>query len=248
MNATITQPVRLGVNVDHVATLRQARGEQYPQPVEAALAAERAGADSITVHLREDRRHIQDRDVELLRELLTTRLNLEMAATQEMVSIARRIKPPECCLVPEKRQELTTEGGLDILGTRKNLSGVVRRLRESGIRVSLFVDANLDQIEAAAETGAPVIELHTGHYAVASTDCEQAQELERLECAADYAIRCGLTVNAGHGLTYHNVQAVAALPWIRELNIGHAIVSRAIMTGMEAAVRDMKMLIEDARP
>lgn len=239
--------ILLGVNVDHVATLRQVRGARYPEPIDAALAAERAGADSITVHLREDRRHIQDRDVELLKDIAMTRLNLEMAVTDEMIRIARRVLPHDVCLVPEKRQELTTEGGLDVAGQAKRVRGACRRLGDAGIRVSLFIDADVRQVEAAAAAGAPVIELHTGHYADASGELAQRRELERLTTAVDHAVRCGLQVNAGHGLNYHNVQAVAAIPAIRELNIGHAIVARAVISGMEAAVREMKRLMVEAR-
>lgn len=239
--------ILLGVNVDHVATLRQVRGARYPEPIDAALAAERAGADSITVHLREDRRHIQDRDVMLLKDVAMTRLNLEMAVTDEMIRIARKVQPHDVCLVPEKRQELTTEGGLDVAGQQTRVRGACRRLADAGIRVSLFIDADLRQVEAAAEAGAPVIELHTGHYADATNESEQSQELQRLETAVSHAARCGLQVNAGHGLNYHNVQAVAAILAIRELNIGHAIVARAVISGMEAAVREMKRLMVESR-
>ncbi|MFO1435489.1 MAG: pyridoxine 5'-phosphate synthase [Gammaproteobacteria bacterium] len=239
--------IKLGVNIDHVATLRQARGTRYPEPLDAALIAERAGADSITVHLREDRRHIQDRDVESLQAVLTTKLNLEMAVTSEMLRIARRIKPQDVCLVPEKRQELTTEGGLDVCGHKKTIRDACKRLADSGIRVSLFIDPELPQVEAAAECGAPVVELHTGQYAEVSTDMEQEAELSRLLRAATHAVRCGLEVNAGHGLHYHNVQPVAAIAQMRELNIGHAIVARAVMVGMEAAVGEMKRLMVEAR-
>lgn len=237
----------LGVNVDHVATLRQARRARCPDPVDAALAAERAGADSITVHLREDRRHIQDRDVAVLKEVLQTRLNLEMAVTDEMLRIARRIQPQDCCLVPERREELTTEGGLDVAGQRNRVRSACRRLADAGIRVSLFIDAEERQIEAAADCGAPVVELHTGHYAEAADPHARQAELERLQAAANLAHHCGLHVNAGHGLNYHNVQPVAAIAVMRELNIGHAIVSRAIASGMEAAVREMKRLMVEAR-
>jgi pyridoxine 5-phosphate synthase len=239
--------ILLGVNVDHVATLRQARRARCPDPVDAALAAERAGADSITVHLREDRRHIQDRDVAALQDILQTRLNLEMAVTDEMVRIARRIRPQDCCLVPEKREELTTEGGLDAAGQLKRVRSACRRLADAGIRVSLFIDADERQIEAAAECGAPVIELHTGHYADAPDPPSRQTELERLQGAATFAHQCGLHVNAGHGLNYQNVQPVAAISVLRELNIGHAIVSRAIISGMESAVREMKRLMVEAR-
>jgi pyridoxine 5-phosphate synthase len=238
--------IKLGVNIDHVATLRQARGTRYPEPLDAALIAERAGADSITVHLREDRRHIQDRDVVLLRDVVTTRLNLEMAVTTEMLRIARKVKPNDVCLVPEKRQELTTEGGLDVCGRMKAIRDACKKLAESGIRVSLFVDPELQQVEAAAECGASVIELHTGQYAEAGGAAQQA-ELDRLQSAATHAVRCSLEVNAGHGLHYHNVQAIAAIAELQELNIGHAIVARAIIMGMEAAVGEMKRLMLEAR-
>jgi pyridoxine 5-phosphate synthase len=239
--------ILLGVNIDHVATLRQARRCRYPEPLEAALIAERAGADSITVHLREDRRHIQDRDVRMLKEIVTTRLNLEMAVSIEMIGIARRLKPHDCCLVPEKREELTTEGGLDVAGQRTRVRAACRRLAGAGIRVSLFIDPDHRQIDAAAACGAPVIELHTGNYANAGNEREQAMELEHLVEAAEYASRCGLQVNAGHGLNYYNVQPVAAIPVIRDLNIGHAIIARAVMSGLEAAVREMKRLMVEAR-
>jgi pyridoxine 5-phosphate synthase len=236
----------LGLNIDHVATVRQARGEIYPEPVHAALLAEQFGADSITLHLREDRRHIQDRDVELLRGLLQTRMNLEMAVTDEMLGIAERIKPQDCCLVPEKREELTTEGGLDVLGQEARMLDACARMREAGVRVSLFIDADKAQIEAAVRVGAPVIEIHTGHYATARGAAQQA-ELARIREAARYAHGLGLHVNAGHGLHYHNVQAIAAIPEMRELNIGHAIIARAIFSGLGEAVREMKRLMLEAR-
>jgi pyridoxine 5-phosphate synthase len=235
----------LGVNIDHVATLRQARGTRYPSPAEAALAAEQAGADYITLHLREDRRHIQDADVETIRRMLTTRMNLEAAVTAEMIAIARRVAPQDVCLVPERRAELTTEGGLDVRAQFKLVRDACRDLAEQGIRVSLFIDADRAQIDAAARTGAPVIELHTGRYAEAGP-IAAAAELEKLRAAAAYAGDKGLHVNAGHGLHYENVQAVAAIPEIAELNIGHAIVARAIFVGMARAVREMKALIETA--
>ncbi len=238
--------ILLGVNIDHVATLRQARGEPYPEPVHAALLAEQSGADSITTHLREDRRHIQDRDVELLRGLLQTRLNLEMAVTEEMLAIAERLRPQDCCLVPERREELTTEGGLDVLGQEARMLEACERLREAGVRVSLFIDADLAQIEAAARVGAPVIELHTGHYANARGEAQQ-REFERLQRAAVHAAELGLQVNAGHGLHYHNVQPIAAITVMRELNIGHAIIARAVFTGLAEAVREMKRLMVEAR-
>ncbi len=236
----------LGLNIDHVATVRQARGEIYPEPVHAALLAEQFGADSITLHLREDRRHIQDRDVELLRGLLQTRMNLEMAVTEEMLGIAERILPQDCCLVPEKRAELTTEGGLDVAGQEARMLEACSRLRAAGVRVSLFIDADHAQIDAAVRVGAPVIEIHTGHYASAR-GAEQQAELVRIREAARYAHGLGLHVNAGHGLHYHNVQAIAAIPEMRELNIGHAIIARAIFSGLGEAVREMKRLMVEAR-
>jgi pyridoxine 5-phosphate synthase len=240
--------IRLGVNIDHIATLRQARGTPYPDPAQAALEAEQAGADAITVHLREDRRHIQDRDVELIRRTIATRLNLEMAVTDEMVEIARRIRPHDCCLVPERRAELTTEGGLDIVAHRKRITDVCVRLADAGIRVSLFIDADPAQIEAAAKTGAPAIEIHTGHYADAATDEERFAELARIEQAVNQGLDLKRRVNAGHGLNYHNVQAIAAIPGLSELNIGHAIVARAVFTGVQEAVREMKRLMREVAP
>lgn len=239
--------ILLGVNIDHVATLRQARGTRYPDPVDAAYVAERAGADGITVHLREDRRHIQDRDVAMLRETLTTRLNLEMAVTEEMLQIACDLRPSDCCLVPEKRAELTTEGGLDIAGQLPRIREACARLTEAGVRVSLFVDADPRQIEASARSGAPVVEIHTGHYADAEPGAVRDRELHRLINATEIAGQAGLQVNAGHGLNYHNVHAIAAIPAIRELNIGHAIVARAVISGMHAAVADMKRAMREAR-
>jgi pyridoxine 5-phosphate synthase len=238
--------IALGVNIDHVATVRQARRARYPDPVYAALQAEQAGADSITLHLREDRRHIQDRDVHVLREALQTRMNLEMAVTEEMLAIAVEVRPQDCCLVPESRQEITTEGGLDVVGQSARIEAAVRTLRAAGIRVSLFIDPVAAQIEAAVRAGAPVIELHTGAYADAE-GASQARELERLRDAARFGVARGLTVNAGHGLHYHNVEPIAAIQEIGELNIGHAIVARAIATGMAGAVREMKDLMRGAR-
>jgi pyridoxine 5-phosphate synthase len=238
----------LGVNIDHVATLRQARGTRYPEPVEAALLAERAGADAITLHLREDRRHIQDRDVSVLRQMLNSRMNLEMAVTDEMVEIACRIAPHDCCLVPERREELTTEGGLDVAGQPERIADAVNRLSGAGIRVSLFIDADPRQIEAAAASGAPVIEIHTGHYADAPDRAIEARELERIESAVRLGRSLGLQVNAGHGLHYHNVAAVAAIDGVAELNIGHAIIARAIFSGLAGAVREMIQAIENANP
>ena len=238
--------IALGVNIDHVATLRQARRARYPDPVYAALLAEEAGADSITLHLREDRRHIQDRDVTTLREALQTRMNLEMAVTEEMIRIAQTVLPQDCCLVPESRQEVTTEGGLNVLGQGERIGAAARALGRSGIRVSLFIDPDLAQIEAAQRAGAPVIELHTGAYADAA-GAARAREFERLCAAAKFAARLGLIVNAGHGLNYHNVEPIAAIPEIVELNIGHAIVARSIAVGLAKAVRDMKELMRAAR-
>ena len=242
----LTHPLRLGVNIDHVATLRQVRRATYPDPLLAALVAEQSGADSITLHLREDRRHIQDHDVERMRAALQTRMNLEMAATEAMVAIARRVRPQDVCLVPEKREELTTEGGLDVAGQVARLRETCAALREAGSRVSLFIDPEPAQLEAALEAGAPVVELHTGAYAETSGE-RQAVELARLVEAARYGSRIGLTVHAGHGLHYHNVQPVAAIPEIVELNIGHAIVARAVLEGMAGAVRAMKDLMQAAR-
>jgi pyridoxine 5-phosphate synthase len=238
--------IKLGVNIDHVATLRQARGTRYPDPVQAALEAEQAGADAITLHLREDRRHIQDQDVEMLRRLIQTRMNLEMAVADDIVAFACRIRPHECCLVPERRQELTTEGGLDVVGGFKKIAEACTRLADAGIRVSLFVDAEPDQIEAAARTGAPVIEIHTGRYAEAESGVASRQELVRIEQAVQQGLGLKRQVNAGHGLNYHNVQAVAAILGISELNIGHAIIARALFTGLPEAVREMKRLMNEA--
>ena len=237
----------LGVNIDHIATLRNARGTIYPDPVQAAFIAEQAGADGITVHLREDRRHITDRDVRILRQTIQTRMNLEMAVTDEMVDIACDIKPHFCCLVPEKRQEVTTEGGLDVAGQVDKMTLAVGRLADVGILVSLFIDADFRQIDAAVAAGAPYIEIHTGAYADASTVLERQAELMRIAKAATYAAGKGLKVNAGHGLTYHNVQPIAALPEMHELNIGHAIIGQAVLTGLAAAVTDMKVLMREAR-
>ena len=238
--------IKLGVNIDHVATLRQARGTRYPDPIQAAREAEQAGADSITLHLREDRRHIQDRDVEMLRHLLQTRMNLEMAVTDDIVAFACRLRPQDCCLVPERRQELTTEGGLDVVGGFNKITANCVRLADAGVRVSLFVDTDPDQIEAAAKTGAPAIEIHTGRYADAATDEARRQELVRIEQAVQQGLELKLLVNAGHGLNYHNVQAIAAIPGISDLNIGHAIIARALFTGMQEAVREMKRLMNEA--
>ncbi len=243
MKETDSAPILLGVNIDHVATLREARGTRYPEPIQAALMAEQAGADAITLHLREDRRHIQDRDVELLQGILQSRMNLEMAATPEMGRIAARIRPADCCLVPERREELTTEGGLDVVTHHEQLSDFCAMLREAGIRVSLFIDADPAQLDAAAEVGVPVVELHTGHYADANGAEARQAELRRIAAAVEQGLRLGLQVNAGHGLDYHNTAAIAALPGVRELNIGHAIISRAIFSGLGAAVADMKAIL-----
>lgn len=237
----------LGVNIDHIATLRQARGTRYPDPVQAAIEAEQAGADSITVHLREDRRHIQERDVVMLSEILQTKMNLEMAVTDEMLSLAETYRPADCCLVPEKREELTTEGGLDVVGQQARIHEACLRLAEANVTVSLFIDPEISQIDAALACGAPVVELHTGKYAEATSAREAAAELEIIRDAADYAHRQGLQVNAGHGLHYHNVQPIAAIEAFVELNIGHAIVARSVFTGFQAAVREMKQLMLDAR-
>lgn len=238
--------IKLGVNIDHVATLRQARGTRYPDPVQAAREAEQAGADSITLHLREDRRHIQDRDVEILRGLIQTRMNLEMAVADDVVAFACRIRPQDCCLVPERRQELTTEGGLDVVAGLKKITAACARLADAGVRASLFVDADPEQIEAAQKTGAPAIEIHTGRYADAPTDEMQRSELVRVEQAVQQGLDLKLQVNAGHGLNYHNVQAIAAIPGVAELNIGHAIIARALFTGMQEAVHEMKRLMREA--
>jgi len=238
--------IMLGVNIDHVATLRQARGGRAPDPLLAALVAEQWGADGITLHLREDRRHIQDRDVTALRSALQTRMNLEMAATEEMIAIALRVQPQDVCLVPERRAEVTTEGGLDVAGQLESIAGACRRLAAGGIRVSLFIDPDDAQVDASARAGAPVVELHTGAYAEAE-GAARARELSRLAAAAKRATGAGLVVNAGHGLDYHNVQPVAALPELAELNIGHAIVARAVMSGMGPAVAEMKRLMQAAR-
>jgi pyridoxine 5-phosphate synthase len=246
MSAQLPSSIALGINIDHVATVRQARRAPYPDPVHAALLAEQSGADNITLHLREDRRHIQDRDVRALRPLLLTRMNLEMGLTEEMIGIACEVRPQDCCLVPESRQEITTEGGLDVAADVERVAAGVRKLAAAGIRVALFIGPEIAQVEAAKRSGAPVIELHTGTYAEA-TGAAQARELERLASAARRATSLGLEVHAGHGLTYHNVEPVAAIPDIVELNIGHCIVARAIFTGLPAAVRDMKALMTGAR-
>ena len=243
----MSRPIALGVNVDHVAPLRQARGTRYPDPVAAALAAERAGADSITIHLREDRRHIQERDLEVMQRTVLTRVNLEMAITDAMLDIALRARPADCCLVPEKREELTTEGGLDVAGQVDAVSRACRQLEHAGIRTSLFVAPDPAQLEASAACGAPVVELHTGTYADESDRNRQALELDRIREAAEFGDRLGLTIHAGHGLHYHNVQPVAAIDTIVELNIGHAIVARSVFDGIGKAVADMKALMVAAR-
>jgi len=240
------KPLDLGVNIDHVATLRQARGTSYPDPISAALIAEESGADSITLHLREDRRHIQDRDVHALKEAMQTHMNLEMAVTEEMLAIAAEVKPSDCCLVPEKREELTTEGGLDVAGQLEKVTDACARLAGQGIRVSLFIDPDERQLDAAVQAGAPVVELHTGTYA--DSDIEQQQEeLERVESGASYGQQIGLIVNAGHGLHYENVTAIARIPEIVELNIGHAIIAQSVFDGLSKAVSDIKRLMNEAR-
>ncbi|WP_341669601.1 pyridoxine 5'-phosphate synthase [Alcaligenes sp. SDU_A2] len=238
--------IELGVNIDHVATLRQQRLTTYPDPIEAAVRAEQAGADLITLHLREDRRHIQDADVFAMRAALRTRMNLECAITPEMLDIACRVQPDDVCLVPERRAELTTEGGLDVVGHLDQVRAAVRQLQQAGIRVSLFIDADPAQIRAASDVGATVIELHTGAYAEAQSPEQEAAELERIRAGIAQGVAQGLRVNAGHGLHYGNVQAVAVLPGIAELNIGHAIVAQAVFDGWEKAVRDMKALLVQA--
>jgi pyridoxine 5-phosphate synthase len=231
---------RLGVNVDHVATLRQVRGVDYPDPVEAALAAEAAGADGITVHLREDRRHIQERDVDTLRARLRIPLNLEMAVSDSMVAVALRVRPPHACFVPERREELTTEGGLDVVAHAERVRAAATRLAAAGVRVSLFVDPETAQLEASAAAGARAVELHTGDYANARDAAGAARELERLRAAGRLALRLGLELHGGHGLTLANVGPVAAIPGMAELNIGHSIVARAVLVGLPAAVREMR--------
>lgn len=242
----ILEPL-LGVNIDHIATLRQNRLTRYPDPLQAAFEAEMGGADSITVHLREDRRHIQDRDVEQLAQILTARLNLEMAVTDEMADFACHIKPADCCLVPERRAELTTEGGLDVIAHFDRIKALTHKLDHAGISVSLFIDPDEQQIMAAARTGAPKIELHTGHYCNAHNPRQQQQELQKIVLATRLAVQLGFQVNAGHGLHYHNVQSIAAIPDIQEFNIGHAIVSRSIFCGLKTAVREMKNLLLQSR-
>ena len=239
--------IDLGVNIDHIATLRQARGTPYPSPIQAALMAETAGADSITLHLREDRRHIQDTDVQILRQCLQTKMNLEMAVTDEMLAIAQQLQPQDVCLVPERREELTTEGGLDVRGQFERVRCACQQLGQAGIRVSLFIAPDREQIAAAAEAGAPVIEIHTGHYANLAPGAAQDAEFAQIQQATSFGQSLGLQINAGHGLHYHNVQRIAAIPGIRELNIGHAIVAQALFSGWENAVREMKQLMLAAR-
>ncbi|HBA67500.1 MAG TPA: pyridoxine 5'-phosphate synthase [Methylococcaceae bacterium] len=239
--------ILLGVNIDHIATLRQARGTQYPNPIQAALIAEQAGADGITAHLREDRRHIQDRDIYLLRDIIHSRLNLEMAVTDEMVAIALKVKPYACCLVPEKREELTTEGGLNVAENQARMNDVCLRLEEAGIEASLFIDPDQRQIDAAVKAGAPVVELHTGRYADAETSSIRSDELKRIQSAAQYANSAGLQVNAGHGLNFHNVEAICKITEIVELNIGHAIIAQAVFSGLAKTVGDLKQLMRQAR-
>ncbi|RDX36328.1 pyridoxine 5'-phosphate synthase [Kangiella sp. HD9-110m-PIT-SAG07] len=240
-------PILLGVNIDHIATVRNARGTDYPDPVQAAFAAEQNGADGITVHLREDRRHITDRDVKILADTIQTRMNLEMAVTDEMLSIAEKVKPTYVCLVPEKREELTTEGGLDVAGQENKIKDACKRMADAGIQVSLFIDADEKQIDAAARVGAPLIELHTGHYADVESERLRELELVKIQRAVAHAVGEGLQVNAGHGLHYHNVQPIAAIKEIIELNIGHAIIGRALFSGLDNAVSEMKKLMVEAR-
>lgn len=239
--------IYLGVNIDHVATLRQARGTRYPDPVEAVFAVEQAGADSITVHLREDRRHIQERDVRMIADVMLTALNLEMAVTPEMLAFAEKLKPRHVCLVPERREELTTEGGLDVVTQKARIHEACMRLRAAGIEVSLFIDPEQKQLEAALNCEAPAIEIHTGHYAELTDPIQQKQELLKIQKAAVWAKQAGLIVNAGHGLNYQNVQPIAAITELSVLNIGHGIVARAIFTGLSEAVREMKLLLAAAR-
>lgn len=238
--------IKLGVNIDHVATLRQARGTKYPSVIQAALRAEQSGADSITLHLREDRRHMQDADIFALRPLLQTKMNLECAVTDEMLDIAIKVAPQDVCLVPERREERTTEGGLDVIAHFDKVQAAVKKLAATGIRVSLFIAPDIAQIDAAKKSGSPVIELHTGTFADAENDSAQALELERIQQALTHALSLGLVVNAGHGLNNHNVHKIAALKGFEELNIGHAIVAHALFVGWDNAVREMKMLMKEA--
>jgi pyridoxine 5-phosphate synthase len=237
--------IKLGINIDHVATLRQARGTKYPSVVEAALRAEQAGADSITLHLREDRRHMQDEDIFAIRPLLQTKMNLELAATDEMIAIASRVKPQDVCIVPERREERTTEGGLNIKESYDHLYRATQNLTEQGSRVSLFIAPDLKDIDLAKKMGAPVIEIHTGSYADAEDEETKQKEFKRVKAATEHALSLGLIVNAGHGLHYHNVNLIAAIPGIEELNIGHAIVAHALFVGWDNAIREMKLLLRD---
>ena len=239
--------ILLGVNIDHVATIRQARGTAYPDPVHAAMQIEMAGADSITLHLREDRRHIQDRDVFMLRERMLSRMNLEMAVTDEMIDIACEVGPDDCCLVPERREELTTEGGLDVIRYEDSITNACERLGGAGIKVSLFIDADINQIEAAKRTGAPVIEIHTGHYADATSREQKRALLNEITAACKHADKIGLQVNAGHGLNRQNLFPIAELPQVRELNIGHAIIADSVFMGLEKTVQAYKSIMQDAR-
>jgi pyridoxine 5-phosphate synthase len=238
--------IKLGVNIDHVATIRQARGTKYPSVVQAALRAEQSGADSITLHLREDRRHMQDADVYALRGLLQTRMNLECAVTDEMIAIACKVKPQDVCLVPERREERTTEGGLDVIAHFDKVKAACQKLAVNGIRVSLFIGPDIKQIDASKKAGAPVIELHTGTFADAEDEVTKAAELARIKLAVAHALKLGLVVNAGHGLHYHNVHEIAAISGLEELNIGHAIVAHAIFVGWDNAVAEMKALMKEA--
>jgi pyridoxine 5-phosphate synthase len=240
--------IKLGVNIDHVATIRQARGTKYPSVVQAALRAEQSGADSITLHLREDRRHMQDADVYALRSLLQTRMNLECAVTDEMIDIALEVAPQDVCLVPERREERTTEGGLDVAGNFAKVQKAVQKLSAAGIRVSLFIGPDIAQIDASKKTGAPVIELHTGTFADAENPKDKARELQRIKDAVAHGLKLGLVVNAGHGLHYHNVHEIAAIPGVDELNIGHAIVAHALFVGWDNAVAEMKLLMKESVP
>ena len=237
--------IKLGINIDHVATLRQARGTKYPSVVEAALRAEQAGADSITLHLREDRRHMQDEDIFAIRPLLQTKMNLELAATDEMIAIASRVKPQDVCIVPERREERTTEGGLNLKESYDHLYRATQNLTEQGSRVSLFIAPDLKDIDLAKKMGVPVIEIHTGSYADAEDEVTKQKEFKRVKVAAEHALSLGLIVNAGHGLHYHNVNLIAAIPGIEELNIGHAIVAHALFVGWDNAIREMKLLLRD---
>jgi pyridoxine 5-phosphate synthase len=243
----IQSPILLGVNVDHVATLRQARLTRYPDPVEGTYAAEKGGADGITIHLREDRRHIQERDVEIIKQTMLTRLNMEMAVNAKMLTYVEKLKPEHCCFVPEKREELTTEGGLNVLADEKLILDACQQMAEQEIEVSLFIDPDFKQIEAAIRCGAPVVELHTGAYADAKTLAERDSELQRVIDAAEFAHQAGLIVNAGHGLNYQNTPAIARIAQINELNIGHGIIAHAIFVGLQNAVREMKNLMLAAR-